>query len=349
MRSRHVFALLGLIAAGGIVVGHLTVGAAARAPSQCGPEAIGLARTVEIDTKGGPRFGENQYTSKGPFLREGEVVLTFDDGPHKTLTQPILDALNAHCTKATFFMVGQRALYYPELVRKVAGLGHTVATHTWSHQNLAKIPAEEATEEIELGISAVQRSLGAPAAPFFRFPYLSDPKEMTAHLRQRNTAIFSIDLDSYDFKTRSSTAVIRNVMNQLEKKGKGIILFHDIQPSTAGALGTLLTELKAKGYKVVHITPKAGQTTVAEYDKRVVQKHGGGRIASLPVPVNQRGVVSPAWEVQVYRGQGPIGAPSGQRSYDAFAPRPVAPPAAPPPRPSRSRDDDWQTRIFRGW
>ena len=345
MRSRYFFALLGLVVAGGLAVEQLTAKASARA--QCGPDAIGLARTIEIDAKGGPRFGENQYQGKSP-LREGEVVLTFDDGPHKTLTQPIIDALDAHCTKATFFMVGQRALSYPDLVRKVAALGHTVGTHTWSHQNLASIPTEEAADEIELGISAVQKSLGAPAAPFFRFPYLSDPKAATVHLRQRNTAIFSIDVDSYDFKTRSSTVVIRNVMSQLEKKGKGIILFHDIQPSTAGALGTLLSELKAKGYKVVHITGKQGQMTVAEYDKRVVQKHGGGRVASLPLPVAQRGIVSPAWEVQVYRGQGPIGAPSGQRSYDAFAPRPAAAPT-PPPRPKWRQDDDWQTRLFRGW
>ncbi len=349
MRSRHVIALLGLAIAGSILVERLAAGSSARAAAQCGPEAIGLARTIEIDAKGGPRFGENQYTGKVPLLRDGEVILTFDDGPHKTLTQPILDALDGHCTKATFFMVGQRALYYPELVRKVAGLGHTVATHTWTHQNLAKIPPEEATDEIELGISAVQKGLGGPAAPFFRFPYLSDPKEMTAHLRQRNTAIFSIDIDSYDFKTRSATAVIRNVMSQLEKKGKGIVLFHDIQPSTAGAIGTLLGELKAKGYRIAHIVPKQGQTTLADYDKRIVQKHGGGRLASLPVPVAQRGIVSPAWEVQVYRGQGAIGAPSGRRGYDAFDSRPTGPPAAPPPRPSRQRDDDWQTRIFRGW
>ena len=99
------------------------------------------------------------------------------------------------------FLVG--LLKGADTVRKIASLGHTVATHTWTHQNLAKIGSEAAREEIELGISAVQRSLGTPAAPFFRFPYLSDPKAMIGHLKDRNTAIFSIDVDSYDFKTRS--------------------------------------------------------------------------------------------------------------------------------------------------
>ena len=365
MRARNLFLMFGLLAAGTFVAGNLVLSGAAaenpgqkiaekpgqnpgqnpgdfrgelrlaRAPGQCTPESIGLARTVEIDTRGGPRFGENQYPGKG-FLQDREVVLTFDDGPHKTLTPAVLEALDFHCTKATFFMVGQRALTYPEMVRTVARRGHTIATHTWTHQDLAKIEPEAALTEIELGISAVQRALGGQAAPFFRYPYLSNPKEMSAHLRERNTAIFSIDIDSLDFKTRSSTAVIRKVMSGLEAKGKGIILFHDIQPSTAGALKTLLSEMKDKGFKIVHVVAKQGQTTLADYDKKVGQKHTG-KLASLPVPMSQRGIVSPAWEVQVYRG--PTDSRSKTGSNEA---------RSPPPRPRRS-DDDWATRLFRGW
>ncbi len=345
MRARIVFALLGMAGFGALVVG-----ASAQAPvqsrGQCTPQSIGLARTIEIDTKGGPRFGGNQYPGKSP-LKPGEVVLTFDDGPHKVFTQTILDTLDAHCTKATFFMVGQRALHYPEMVRKVAARGHTIATHTWSHQNLAKIPAQDAKTEIELGISAVQKAVGSQAAPFFRFPYLSDPQEMRAHLKDRNTGIFSIDVDSYDFKTRSPTAVIRNVMQQLESKRQGIILFHDIQPSTAGALSQLLSELMANGYRVVHMVPKTGQTTIAEYDKMADRNGGGRRVASLPVPVAQRGIVSPTWEVQVYRGQGrDNGLTDAPRRPAAAQPAPIQP--EPARRPAR-RDDDWRSTIFRNW
>lgn len=318
-------------------------GASAATPGavsgECTPDSIGLARTIEIDATGGPKYGESQYPGKNP-LKDREVILTFDDGPHKTLTPAVLNALDYHCTKATFFMVGQRALSYPDMVRTVARRGHTIATHTWTHQDLAKIDPDAAKTEIELGISAVQKALGSPAAPFFRFPYLSHPKEMTAHLRSRNTAIFSIDVDSLDFKTRSSTAVIRKVMSGLEQHGRGIILFHDIQPSTAGALKSLLSEMKDKGYKVVHMVPKQAQTTLAEYDKKVGQKNAG-KIASLPVPMAQRGIISPAWEVQVYRGDRRRADPDeGER-------RPAPPPQ---PRPTR-RDpfDDWQTKLFRGW
>jgi len=307
--------------------------ALARSPAQCSSASIGLARTIEIDTRGGPRFGQQQYPGKS-LLRDGEVILTFDDGPHRTLTSPILDALDQHCTKATFFMVGQRALAHPDLVRDVSGRGHTVATHTWSHQNLGKIDPASARAEVELGISAVQRALGSPAAPFFRFPYLAYTSETHAHLAGRDTGIFSIDVDSYDFKTRSPTVVIRNVMRQLEEKRQGIILFHDIQPSTAGALATLLSELKARGFKVVHMIPRRGQTTLAEFDRRV----GGGNLRHLAsVPLSQRGIVSPAWEVQVYRG--PTASPSAEQSNSATGLR----------RLRREGEDDWQRSIFRGW
>ena len=74
-----------------------------------------------------------------------------------------------------------------------------------------------------------------------------------AYLGTRNIAVFSHDLDSFDFKMRKPEDVVKSVMTKLEKKGKGIILMHDFQQATAKAMPELLNELKAKGYKVVHM------------------------------------------------------------------------------------------------
>src|SRR5512145_308781 len=101
------------------------------------PNALGVARTVEIDTRGGPWLGGQH--GDPDLLRPGEVVLTFDDGPAPLTTRPILAALAAECTKATFLMIGKMAAAYPEIVREVAAAGHTVGTHTWSHPNLASM------------------------------------------------------------------------------------------------------------------------------------------------------------------------------------------------------------------
>ncbi|MGE0699999.1 MAG: polysaccharide deacetylase family protein [Hyphomicrobiaceae bacterium] len=321
--------------------------AAGQAQAQCVAGAIGTARRVEIDTTGGPRFGHNQYP--GPeLLAPGEIVLTFDDGPHKQLTPVILDVLDQHCAKATFFMVGQRAMGYSDLVHEVARRGHTIGTHTWSHANLRQKGHDGAIAEIELGISAVQKSLGGPAAPFFRFPYLSDPASAIAHLRSRSTAIFSIDVDSFDFRTRSPTVVIRNVTQQLKAKGRGIILFHDIQPSTAGALGSLLADLKSSGFRVVHLVPRKGQTTIADFDRRVGSP--SRTVAALGLPVARRTMVAPAWEQRVEPLQqvAPAAAPQIAAAAVQGVPTPEPRPAV--VRPARERvSDDWRTTIFRGW
>lgn len=236
------------------------------AKSACtNPDALGIARTVEIDTTGGPGFGFEHYKAYD-FLQDKEVVLTFDDGPQVRTTKAILDALDAHCAKAIFFSLGKMAIGLPEIIRDVAHRGHTIGTHTWSHQNLAKKTDQEAKDEIEKGISAVRRAVGGPIAPFFRYPYLRDSQATLAHLASRNIAMFSTDADSFDFKRQSPETLIQNMMKRLDKKGKGILLFHDIQPTTAKAMPAMLAALKVGGYKIVHMRAKGELKTLAEYD-----------------------------------------------------------------------------------
>ncbi|WP_072391707.1 polysaccharide deacetylase family protein [Hyphomicrobium sp. CS1GBMeth3] len=229
------------------------------------PDALGVARTVEIDTTGGPGFGMDHYKAYD-FLQDKEVVLTFDDGPQAKTTHAILDALDAECTKALFFSLGKMALGLPEIIRDVAQRGHTVGTHTWSHQDLRKKSEQDAEDEIEKGVSAVRRAVGGPVAPFFRYPYLRDSQATLAYLGSRNIAMFSTDVDSFDFKRQSPEKLVETTMKKVEKRGKGIILMHDIQPTTAKALPALLTTLKKGGYKVVHIKAKDAVKTLAEYD-----------------------------------------------------------------------------------
>ena len=249
-----------------LALSAVLTGTAAHASCPGNPGALGVSRTVEIDTTGGPGFGFEQYRMHD-FLMPKEVVLTFDDGPWPNNTQAVLDALDEHCTKATFFIIGKHALWHPHILKDVAARGHTVGSHTWSHANLRKAKDEKATEEIEKGLSAVKLALGADPAPFFRFPYLQDPKEVQSYLGSRNIAIFSHDVDSFDFKFRKPGSVVKSVMSKLAKKGKGIILLHDFQKATAQAMPELLKQLAAEGYKVVHMTAKDPATTLQEYDQ----------------------------------------------------------------------------------
>jgi peptidoglycan/xylan/chitin deacetylase (PgdA/CDA1 family) len=249
-------------------------------------DAIGVGRVVEIDTTGGPGFGSDHFKSHD-FLREGEVVLTFDDGPWPKTTQAVLAALTAHCTKAIFFPIGLHATYEPGVLKQVAAAGHAVGSHTWCHQDLSKTKGKcqvagktqaveyDPKDEIEKGISAVRWAVGGPTAPYFRFPALRQPPELIEYLGKRNIGIFSADLDSFDFKMRKPEQVRQSVMAKLKKQGKGIVLLHDFQRVTAEAAMDMLNDLKAGGYKVVFMKPKFPVTTIASYDEAVLKQLKG--------------------------------------------------------------------------
>jgi peptidoglycan/xylan/chitin deacetylase (PgdA/CDA1 family) len=247
------------------------------------PNAIGVARVVEIDTTGGPGFGFEHFKNYD-FLREGEVVLTFDDGPWPRNTAAVLAALARHCTRAIFFPIGLHATYEPGILKQVAQAGHAVGSHTWSHQMLDKNKGRfkvagkmemrefDPKDEIEKGISAVKWAVGGPTAPFFRFPGLKHPPELVTYLGQRNFGIFSTDFDSFDFKIRKPDQLRQSVMAKLKKHGKGIALMHDFQHSTAEAINGMLDDLQAGGYKIVFMRPKFAAQTLPQYDEMIVKE-----------------------------------------------------------------------------
>lgn len=147
-----------------------------------------------------------------------------------------------------FFIVGEKASQYPYTVKEIADQGHTIGTHTWSHANLRRLSGEQARAQIESAFTTIEKAAGRPIAPFFRYPFLSESKSATAYLSSRNVAQFAIDIDSFDWRTRNPERVIAAVMRGLERRGKGIMLFHDIHVPTVKALPELLALLKTEGY-----------------------------------------------------------------------------------------------------
>ena len=248
------------------------------------PNALGISRTVEVDTSGGPGFGF-QHFKQLDFLTDHEVVLTFDDGPWQGHTQSVLKALADECTTGIFFAIGKHATFYPEVLKQVAAAGHTVGTHTWSHTNLNKktMTEQQQKDEIEKGISAVAWALGSAPAPFFRFPELQHPPGMVTYLGDRNVAIFSCDLDSFDFRAQKPEQIVETVMSKLAKQGKGIILMHDFQKHTGEALPTLLARLKAEGYKVVAMKAKTKLQTLPQYDEAFLKDTRLPTVSARPV------------------------------------------------------------------
>lgn len=220
------------------------------------PKALGVSRVLEVDTTGGPKFGVFQYPTTLD-LEPGEVVLTFDDGPRAKTTLSIMRSLDAECVKATFFPIGRLAVEQRELLRELAAHGHTIGSHSWSHPyDIGRMKVDRAAWEIQKGFAASRYAIGMPAAPLFRYPELNDPASVNAYLASRNIAIFSFDIGSDDWMRLSAPAIIRKTLSRLQRRGRGIILMHDIHETTAAALPYLLAELRRRGYRVVHIVPR---------------------------------------------------------------------------------------------
>lgn len=246
-------AVIGMSGAGVIAPNSVESAQACR-----GGQGIGVHRTVNLNTSGGKRYGKSHGGAQD-FLKHKEVVLTFDDGPVPNITPKVLHELDKHCAKATFFMVATMAKNNPSLARKVANKGHTVGIHSYSHKNLGQVSGPNAVKDVNRSITAIEKAVGRDVAPFFRFPYLSENRSVNQHLKGMGYGVFAIDVDSLDYKMKNPNSMVNRVMSELNRKGKGIILMHDIQKVTANGLGHLLDRLNKEGYKLVHIRGRGGK------------------------------------------------------------------------------------------
>lgn len=273
----HARAIAALLALGTA----LLAGLPARAETPCSGapsgKTLGPARIIEVETQGGGAYGTLQY-ARSLDLAEKEILFTFDDGPDPVVTPQILDTLDRHCLKATFFFTGLRAERYPELVREVWRRGHTIATHTYSHpNNLRRFAPSYARAQITRGQEAIAAALQgaedtkeAELAPFFRFPGLNDSARLKAWLAAQDIAVFSCDFGSDDWRRISAWSVYKRTMRNAAYMGRGIVILHDTKTRTASALPMILDELARRGFKAAHMRAKKPSDTLAGLPEKAV-------------------------------------------------------------------------------
>jgi peptidoglycan/xylan/chitin deacetylase (PgdA/CDA1 family) len=253
----------------------ITAQAASAADCPGHPDALGTSRTLVVDPREHPRIGTMQYAETLP-LADHEVVLTFDDGPLPRNSNQVLDILASQCVKATFFTIGRMAQAYPEGVRKLRDAGHSIGTHTQDHPlGMKRMPVERARQEIDEGIASVKAALGddTALAPFFRIPGLSRADGVEDYLASQGIQIWSADFPADDWRHISSSRVYDFAMKRLEDKGRGILLLHDIQARTVAALPRILHELKARGYRIVHVVPATPERPATPTEPQQWQLH----------------------------------------------------------------------------
>jgi peptidoglycan/xylan/chitin deacetylase (PgdA/CDA1 family) len=267
----------------------VTPGAAPAAECPGNPDALGTSRVLYVDPAEHSLVGSVQYKETLP-LADHEVVLTFDDGPLPPHTGRILNTLRAECVRATFFSVGSMAHRSPGLLKRAYDEGHSIGSHSQNHPlNLPYLSQATAWKEMEDGMNSVADALGENriAAPFMRFPALNRTRALEASAIAKGQMLWSADIYADDWKRITPEEVVRRPIERLEAVGRGVVLFHDIQPRTVSALPVFLRELKQRGFKVVHVAPAvAGQakTVTAGSDWRALDR------ALLAIPVKAHSV-----------------------------------------------------------
>lgn len=188
-------------------------------------------------------------------LPAGFVALTFDDGPHPTITRNLFETLERSSIQATFFPTGLNAQRFPGLIDDYARYGHTYGSHTMTHPDLRRVSFQEAKGQI-LDALNLLTSMTGQEMRFFRFPYGATNPQLNRFLKEKKIASFFWNIDSEDWRHRDPVKAYNQVVEQLNSKRSGIILFHDIVSATSATVEILVQELENKGYQVVLLRPK---------------------------------------------------------------------------------------------
>lgn len=185
-----------------------------------------------------------------------EVALTFDDGPHPTLTPQLLDILAAHRARATFYVIGRNAERYPQLLQRMVAEGHEIGNHTWSHPSLFGHGDSALLREIDRTNDAVRAAVGFTPVSL-RPPYGNlYPRQarMLYDARAMTTVLWSVD--PQDWQRPGSSVVADRI---LRASGSGaVILSHDIHGPTVRAMPAVLAGFAARGLVPVQVSELVG-------------------------------------------------------------------------------------------
>lgn len=181
----------------------------------------------------------------------GKIALTFDDGPHETYTDEILDILSEYNVKATFFIVGENAEYYPEIVNRILSEGHEVGSHTYSHCNICSVDDRKLIDEVY----KCENALGEYRPKLFRPPGGIFNNHDSELLDRLGYDIILWSVDTKDWTGISSDRIIQTVRNNVNDGD--IVLFHDYNGHVSGtpnALRVLIPELVSQNYQLVTVS-----------------------------------------------------------------------------------------------
>lgn len=157
--------------------------------------------------------------------RDGRLVaLTFDDGPHPRFTGDVLDVLARYDIRATFFCVGINAVSMPEELTRIAGDGHCLANHTWSHPYLPDLSAAELREQVDRTREVIDHAIGETPS-LMRPPYNSITPSVLEKWTGYDETIILWDVEAADWARPGTETITERVLAGIQPGS--IVLLHD--------------------------------------------------------------------------------------------------------------------------
>ena len=184
------------------------------------------------------------------------VAMTFDDGPHPTHTPRLLDMLRERGIRATFYLIGNRVVQYPQIARRIAEDGHEIGNHSWTHPFMNRLSARDVTMEIDQTTNAIFQVTGRPPVTF-RPPYGAFTRAQRTNLhsaRTLPTILWSVD--PQDWRRPGANVVTQRILSNAHQGG--IILSHDIHRGTIDAMPRTLEGLTARGLRFATVSQMIG-------------------------------------------------------------------------------------------
>lgn len=204
--------------------------------------------------KGRPYYEEKGFVLWDINTEDKIVAITFDDGPHPKYTEEILDVLERHQAKATFFALGQHAEKHPDIILRESNEGHEVANHTFSHSRFktTKQLKQELidTNEVIYGITGTYPKLFRPVEGNYNDRLINIAVEQNFKV-----VMWSWHQDTEDWKSPGVQKIVDKVLTGT--KPGDVILFHDgggNRSQTVQALEKIIPELKKQGYEFVTVS-----------------------------------------------------------------------------------------------
>ncbi len=206
----------------------------------------------------------------GPF-----IAMTFDDGPHPSLTPQLLDMLKQRGIKATFFVLGSLVKDHPEIMRRAVAEGHEIGNHSWDHPNLGKMGDDAVRSQLNRTKDAVNAATGGKATDLMRPPYGSITSAQRRWFHDDlGYKIILWSVDPLDWRKPGAEAITRRITEGT--RNGGIVLAHDIHASTIAAMPATLDGLLAKGFKFVTVTQLLAMELPPDPKKQTIATGAGG-------------------------------------------------------------------------